>query len=66
MLHRDSALSENTKMSNITSEVMRRMMHVSEELPMEERIVVLNKLCQKLSNSGFDLKTIIRGLVAGL
>ena len=66
MLHRDTALSENKKISNMTSEVMRRMMHVSEELPILERVVVLDRLSQKLSNSGYDLKMIRKGLVGGL
>ena len=44
MLHRNTALSENTKVSNMTSEVMRRMFHVSEDLPMEERTMVLDRL----------------------
>ena len=66
ILHRDSALSENTKMSTLTSEVMRRMFHVSEDLPMEERTVVLDRLCQKLSNSGYDLDMTRKGMVAGL
>ena len=66
MLHRNTALSENTKVSNMTSEVMRRMLHVSEDLPIAERIVVLDRLCQKLANSGYDLEMTRKGLVGGL
>ena len=43
MLHRNTALLENQKVSNMTSEVIRRMMHVSEGLPMSERVVVLDR-----------------------
>ena len=66
MLSRHSVLSENTKVSNMTNEVIRRMMHVSEQLPIEERTVVLNRLGQKLANSGYDLPMIRKGMVGGL
>ena len=66
MLHRNTALSENQKVSNMTSEVIRRMMHVSEDLPMGERVVVLDRVAQKLANSGYDLAMTRKGLVGGL
>ena len=44
MLHGQTALSENTKMATINSEILRRMLNVSEQ----ERIIVLVKLSQKL------------------
>ena len=47
MLHRQTALSENTKMATINSEIVRRMMNVSEELPMQERVQVLDRCCTK-------------------
>ena len=53
-------------MFNITSEVFRRMMNVIEALPIEERNMVLNRFCQKLSKSGYDMKMSRRGLVAEL
>ena len=66
VLNRFTALSENTKVSNMTSEVIRRMMHVSEQLPMDERVVVLDRLGQKLANSDYDLAMIRRGMIGGL
>ena len=66
MLHRQTALSENTKMATINSEIVRRMMNVSEELPNEERIVVLDKVAQKLCNSGYKLEEIRKSMVGAL
>ena len=66
MLHRQTALSENTKMATINSEILRRMLDVSELLPIQERIIVLDKVPQKLCNSGYSLPEIRRSIVGAL
>ena len=63
---KDTALPENAKMATLNSEVVRRMLHTSELLPIEERIVVLDDVTQKLSNSGFQLAQTRRILIGGL
>ena len=66
MIHQESALPENEKMASLNSEVVRRMLHISEELPLEERILVVDRMSQKLANSGYKLTQIRRTLVGGL
>ena len=66
LLHKDTALPENTKMSSLNQEVVRRMLHVSERLDIEERVIVLDRMSQKLANSGFKLAQIRRTLIGGL
>ena len=66
VIHRDSALPENMKISSLTAEVLRRMMNVSELLPDSERVAVLDRFAQKMANSGYGLLTIRRVIVAGL
>ena len=38
MIHKQSALPENTKMASLNGEVIRRMQNTSELLPIEERV----------------------------
>ena len=66
MLHRNSALSENVKMATMNAEIIRRMMNVSELLPDHERITVLDRVAQKLCNSGYNLSEIRKGMVGAL
>ena len=42
------------------------MLHTSELLPIEERVAVLDRLSQKLSNSGYRIVQIRRTLIGGL
>ena len=65
-IQKDTALPENTKMATLNSEVVRRMLHTSELLPIEKRIVVLDDVSQKLANSGFQLVQTRRILIGGL
>ena len=51
VIHRDSALSENTKMASLSMEVIRRMMNTSERASMDERIEVLDRFADKLASS---------------
>ena len=52
-IQKDSAMPENSKMATLNQELVRRMMNTSEDLVIEERIIVVDNYCQKLSNSGY-------------
>ena len=66
LLHNETALAEDTIIISLTSEVKRRMFNTSEQLDMKERIIVLDKLYQKMRNSGFQREKIRDIVVAGL
>ena len=55
VLHKDTALAENTKVSSLTAEVRRRRMNTSELLPESDRAEVINNVAQKMANSGYKL-----------
>ena len=52
MIHRDSVLSENSKMASLSQNMVRHMRNTSERLPVEERVVVVNKFTQRLAKRG--------------
>ena len=66
MIQQESALPENIKMATLNSEVVRRMQNVSELLPVEERVEVLDNLAQKVTNSAYKLEKVSQILVGGL
>ena len=66
MIQQESALPENIKMATLNSEVVRRMQNVSELLPVEERVEVLDNLAQKVTNSAYKLEKVRQILVGGL
>jgi hypothetical protein len=66
VIHIDSALPENSKMSSLNNEVGRRMTNTSELLQMEDRVEMLNRYAQKLTNSGYGLDQTRKILVGGL
>ena len=51
MVHAKTALSEQTKFSSLTQEVVRRLVHTSRTLPVSTRLECLEILCQKMVNS---------------
>ena len=66
LIHRRSALGENTKMSSLTQNLMRRMKNIGEDLPMEERIRVVDQFTDQLLFSGYSMEQTKRIIVAGL
>ena len=66
VIHKDTALSENTKVSSLTAEIMRAMMNTSELLSIEMRLEVLDNMTQKMVNSGYSKDYIRKVVVAGL
>ena len=66
VLHKDTALAEDTKISSLTAEVRRRMLNTSELLPMEERTRVLDNFSQNMTNSGWSTEKTRDIIIAGL
>ena len=60
-----TALSDQTKLSSLTQEVVRRLLHTSRRLENSYRMDALEKLCQKMTNSGHRPSYIKRVMVAG-
>ena len=40
-------------MATLNQELVRRMLNTSEDLDMEERVVLVDNYCQKLADSGY-------------
>ena len=53
VIHKDSALGENCKMSSLSQNLVRRLKNTCERLPEWERIVVVDNYTTKLANSGY-------------
>ena len=61
-----SALPDNTKISSLSQEVVRRMLHTSELVPQEERNQVVEKFVSKLKLSGYRDDQVREIVKAGL
>ena len=66
VIHRDSALSENSKMASLSQNVVRHMRNTSERLDIKERVRVVNKFGQRMANSGYTIQQAKRVIVSGL
>ena len=66
VLHKYTAMPENTKIAALTQELVRRMKNSSELLCQEERNVVIDNYTQKLVNSDYGVEKIRRIIVSGL
>ena len=67
VLHVKTAQSQNTKLSSLTQEVVRRLLHTSKHLPKSNRLENLDRLSVKMMTSGhkqeFARKVMITGIV---
>ena len=67
VIHKQSALSEKTKVTSLSQDLIRRMKNTSEEVPIEERIAIIDEYSYQLMASGYShhqTKNIIKdGLV---
>ena len=63
---RNSAMSESIKMSSLTQDMVRRMLHVSLLVSMDERIKVIDDFHDKLLRSGYSWSQCREIIVAGL
>ena len=61
-----SALSEKTKVSSLSNDLVRRMKNVSELLDDETRTGVVNDYCRRLLRSGYGKDQVRQIVVAGL
>ena len=52
VIHKQSALGENSKIASHTQNLIRRMKCTSERLPMDSRVIVINDFCRQLISSG--------------
>ena len=55
-------------MATLNQELVRRMLNTSEDLDMKERVVVVDRYCQKLADSGYlgdQMKKVITGGLTG-
>ena len=66
VLHKNTALSENSIRASLTQEVVRRLKNCSLELPLEEKQGILSKLGQKMVNSGHSVRSTQYMLVHGV
>ena len=63
---KDSALPENSKITSLTNEMVRRMSNTSELLSDKVRIRVVDEFAQKMINSGYQLVQARRVVMGGL
>ena len=66
VIHRDSALSKNKKMASFSQNMVRHMRNTSERLPIEERVLVVNKFIQRMANSSYTREQARKVIVSGL
>ena len=66
VIHKDSALSENSKMASLSHNVVRHMRNTSERLRIEESVAVVKKFAQRLKNSVFSKAQARRVIVSDL
>ena len=66
VLEQRSALNENTKVSNLSQEVVRILLNCSEELDNARRLEHLEKFTTKMSTSGYKLEYIRKMMVNGI
>ena len=66
VIHVKTAQSQTTKLSSLTQEVVRRLLHTSRHLEYSCRVEALEKLCQKMVNSGHHSSFIKRVMISGI
>ena len=66
LIHRKSALGENTKISSLTQNLIRRMKNIEEKIPIKERIKVVDEFTDQLLFSGYSVEQTRKVIIAGL
>ena len=67
-IQKRSAMPKNGRMATLNQELVRRMLNTSKDLDMEERMMVVDKYCQKLADSGYlgdQMKRVVKGGLKG-
>ena len=65
-LQAGTALNQNCLMRSLSNDVMRRMANISKHMPIQEKVKVLDRFCQKMTNSGHILTVVRRTICSGL
>ena len=66
VINRQSALSEKTKVTSLSQDLIRRMKNTSEDLPMDERIAIIDEYTKQLIASGYSLNQTKNIIESGL
>ena len=66
LIMKESALSENIKITSLTQEVIRLSKNTSENVPLETRVAIIDDFQHRLELSGYSLQASRRILVSGL
>ena len=66
VLQKESALSENVKVSSLSQEVVRVLLNCSEDIEDSSRMEHLEHLCTKMKTSGYNTPYIRKLLVNGI
>ena len=66
VIHRDSALSENSKIASLSQNVVRYIRNTSERLNINEKVEVVNKFTQRMATSGYSKQQAKRVIISGL
>ena len=66
VIQEKSALSESVKIASLTEHVTRRLKNTSQDLPISYRLEALEKLSQKMANSGHKPEFMKRILTTGI
>ena len=65
-LQASTALNQNCLVRSLNNEVMRRLGNMSDHIQMSDKVEVLDKFCQKMTNSGHTLEVVRRSMISGL
>ena len=66
VLHAKTALSDSTKLSSLSQEVVRRLLNTSRRLEDSVRMETLETFSQKMRNSGHTMGYIEKALLSGI
>ena len=66
VMRRESALSENTKVSSLSQDLIRRLKNINLELPTSARVEAINDFASKLMSSGYTRDQTRTIVVAGI
>ena len=66
VIHKDTAMAENSKVQSLSYDLTRRLLNTSEDVPDQVRLDIVDDYAQMLLNSGYSTKTTRRVCIAGL
>ena len=59
-------MNQNTLITSLNNEVGRRLDNCSETVPIQDKVEMLDRFCQKMVNSGHQVKSIRVVMVGGI